>query len=44
MNRSAQANFAGEDGWREPSRTHSHAKIGARMITNRAWIETNHDA
>src|SRR5207247_2172677 len=33
---SGSANFAGDDGCRGPSRTHSHANSGDRMITNAA--------
>jgi hypothetical protein len=43
-NRSASANFAGEDGCRGPSLTHSQAKMGDKRITNAAWMDTNHDA
>ena len=35
-NISASANFAGDDGWRGPSLTHSHANTGDSRITNAA--------
>src|SRR5947207_14105721 len=43
-NSSASAKFAGEDGWRGPSFTHSQANAGDSRITNAAWMDTNHDA
>src|SRR5207302_10958067 len=44
MNRRASANFAGLDGCRDPSFTHSQAKTGDNRITNAACTENNHEA
>ena len=37
------ANLAGTDGSRGPSRSHSHAKIGASTITKNGWTDWNQD-
>ena len=36
-----KANFMGVEGSRDPSRAQIHANIGASMMTNIAWIDTN---
>src|SRR5260221_1918419 len=43
MKNSPQANFAGLEGSREPSRIQSHAKAGARRMTKIGWTDWNHD-
>src|SRR5689334_17363629 len=43
MNITPIANFVGTDGSRRPSFSHIHAKQGARMITQIACTEVNHD-
>src|SRR6185503_4118227 len=43
MNRTPRAILAGTDGSRGPSRTHIHAKIGAKMTTKIGGTDWNHD-
>ena len=40
---SPKTNFRATEGWRVPSATHSHAKIGARAITKSALTDWNHE-
>ena len=40
---SPKTNFSATEGWRVPSATQSHAKIGASTITNSALTDWNHD-
>ena len=43
MNSRPSANFAGTDGSRGPSRSHSHAKTGASRITKTGCTDWNQD-